>query len=333
MPSGWGFPLCGLVLDGTCGEYGDAMIVTIIGPTASGKTALALELAEHAQELGYRGAEIVGADAFQLYRDLDIGTAKPTVAERARFPHHQVDVLEMHQVASVAAYQKYARADIAAIQQHGALPIVVGGSGLYVRALLDDLRFPGTDAQLRARIDAECERIGAEAAHARLAELDPKAAASIEPRNLRRIVRALEVIELTGEPFSANLPEYRYLQPTVQIGLRWPVDELSKRIEQRTKAMFEQGLVDEVVSLQQRGLAETPTASKATGYAQVLDYLGGESTLEQAHEAIALATRQLASRQRKWFRRDPRIHWIDPGEFNQLVPIVETALIESCERE
>ncbi len=285
-------------------ESTGAVVLAVVGPTASGKTALSLDLAEQL------GGEIVNADASQLYRGMDIGTAKIPVTERRGIPHHQLDVLDIAEEASVAAYQRHARADVAGILARGRLPIVVGGSGLYVRALLDQLEIPPTDSAVRARLEHDLETEGVEAMRARLHAADPEAAARIEPRNGRRIVRALEVVELTGRPFSATMPRRDYVRPTVVVGLRPPRPELDARIAQRTRQMWRDGFLDEVAALAARGLAQTRTASRALGYAQALDQLAGTCSEEDAIAATITATRRLVRRQESWFGPDPRIRWL-----------------------
>ncbi|HEV2782550.1 MAG TPA: tRNA (adenosine(37)-N6)-dimethylallyltransferase MiaA [Actinophytocola sp.] len=280
--------------------------VAVLGPTATGKSALGIELAERL------GGEVVNADAMQLYRGMDIGTAKVTDAERRGVRHHLLDVLDVHQTASVAAYQRAARAAIEELVAAGRVPILVGGSGLYVQAVLDDLDFPGTDPRLRAELEAELAVHGSAVLHARLAARDPAAAAAILPSNGRRIVRALEVIELTGRPFSATLPRPgapRY--GTVLIGLDVAAAELDARVDARVDRMFARGLVDEVRALENRGLREGRTASRALGYQQVLAAFDGEYDLAAAAAETARATRRFVRRQRSWFRRDPRITWLD----------------------
>lgn len=291
------------------------MIVTVVGPTASGKSDFALDLAEMLvgqvwfQAVFPGGVEIVGADAFQLYRGLDIGTAKTPESERRGIPHHQIDVLAPHEEASVAAYQRHARADVLGIQTRAALPLVVGGSGLYVRALTDKLAFPPTDPAVRARWQSRLETLGAPALHEVLAERDPAAAGRIDPNNGRRLVRALEVIELTGQPFSASLPDGTYWQDdTLQFYCTRDLADLDARIEVRTRAMFAAGLVEETRGL----LADTEhplgaTARKATGYREAAGVLRGELSVAEAIEQTALATRQLSRRQIKWFRRESRL--------------------------
>lgn len=284
---------------------GESQIVAIVGQTASGKSDLALDFAE-----ALRGV-IIGADAMQLYRGLDIGTAKTPVSERRGVPHFQLDVLDVDEDASVAAYQKHARADIEGLG--GKLAVVTGGSGLYIRALLEPISFPGHDAAVRARLNEELESFGSAFLHERLRELDPLAGEMIHPNNGRRIVRALEVIEITGKPFTASLPGPHYFYPgTRQFGIAWPIEELEKRIAARSRIMFESGIIDEAELLED--LPITATAAKATGYKEALAVRHGEMTVDEAIWKVSLATRQLAMRQRKWFKRDPRIVWLDPKQ-------------------
>ena len=284
----------------------------MVGPTATGKSDLALALADQAQagELS-EGAEIINADASLLYRGMDIGTAKPSPVERVRVPHHQIDVLSVRDRASVAAFQRAARSDIEGVESRGNLVIIAGGSGLYVRALTDGLDFPGTDPQVRTRLAERAEHEGTSVLYAELTGLDPVAAERIEASNTRRIVRALEVIEITGRPFSASLPRYEDVAPTVHIALRCERRLLDLRINARAHAMFERGLVEEVETLIGQGIREGETAPRAIGYAQALAVIDGTMSVPEAIAATALATRQLASRQIKWFRRDPRVRWID----------------------
>ena len=299
------------------------LVVAVVGPTATGKSDLGLHLAE---ELG---GEVVNADASQLYRGMDIGTAKLSVAERRGIPHHQLDVLDVTQEASVAAYQQAARADIAAIQGRGAHPVVVGGSGLYVRAALDVLDIPPTDPAVRARLEAEAEAVGPEAVYERLCEVDPVAAQAIEPRNVRRVVRALEVVELTGRPFSATMPRREHLQPTTTIGLRLDRGVLDDRIAQRVARMWDDGLLEEVRDLERRGLRQGRTASRALGYAQALAELDGTMTREEAQAQTTAMTRRFARRQESWFTPDPRIAWLDatdPGLVPRAVALVRAAI-------
>ena len=285
-------------------------LIAVVGLTASGKSGFSLALAA---ALGERGVtcEIISADAFQLYRGMDIGTAKVPLGERAGIPHHLLDVLELSEKASVAAYQRMCRQVINEIRAREALPILVGGSGLYVRAVLDKIEFPGTDSSIRKLLEAQAAQLGLEKMHQRLAEVDPESAARIVPANERRVIRALEVYELTGKKFSATMPRREYFQPAVQLGIKWPLAVLDERINQRTAQMLAQGFIEEVAELEKQGLADTPTACRATGYQAVMDLLAGKITREEAAEQIALQTRQLARKQRKWFRKDPRIHWLD----------------------
>jgi len=278
------------------------LVVAVVGPTATGKSDLGLALAEALD------GEVVNADAFQLYRGMDIGTAKLTVAERRGIAHHQLDVLEVEEDSTVAAYQAAARADLADIARRGRRAVVVGGSGLYVRALLDELEFPGTDPAVRAGIEERAERHGTAAVFDDLARRDPVAAERIGPRNTRRIVRALEVIELTGEPYSASLPTERYAAPAVQLGLEVPREVLDERIGDRVARMWEAGLVAEVTALAPR-LGRT--AARAVGYAEVLAHLRGKATEAEARESVTTNTRRLVRRQQSWFRRDTRIAWLD----------------------
>lgn len=286
-------------------------ILAIVGPTASGKSSLAVDVAELLG--GPQHAEIVNADAMQLYRGMDIGTAKLTTAERRGLAHHQLDVLDVTDEASVAAYQHHARADLEAIDLRARQPILVGGSGLYVRAALDDLQFPGTDPQLRAQLHERGQEEGPAVLHADLAGKDPAAAKKILPTNLRRIVRALEVLELTGKPFSASLPSHRYLRPALQVAIATERRVLDERIATRARAMVEAGLIEETRGLLEAGLARGPTAARAVGYAQAIDVIEGRRTIAEAIESMSVATRQLARRQEKWFCRDPRITWLPPG--------------------
>jgi tRNA dimethylallyltransferase len=282
-------------------------VIAVLGPTAAGKSGLAIRLA---QELD---GEIINADSMQLYRGMDIGTAKLSVAERRGIPHHLLDIWDVRYPANVAEYQQLARDAIAAVQARGRVPILVGGSGLYLRAALDDLHFPGTDPEVRQRLEDELSRRGPTELYTRLAELDPVAAEGILPSNGRRIVRALEVIEVSGQPFTATLPSYESLYPAIQLGLRVPRNELDSRIEQRVARMWQAGFLAEVSGLDAHGLREGRTASRALGYAQVLRFLAGEWTEQQAREETVKATRRFARRQDAWFRRDPRISWLGAG--------------------
>ncbi|MEV5414386.1 tRNA (adenosine(37)-N6)-dimethylallyltransferase MiaA [Thermopolyspora sp. NPDC052614] len=279
-------------------------VLAVIGPTAAGKSDLGVDLALRL------GGEIINADSMQLYEGMDIGTAKLTWAERRGVPHHLLDVWPVTKTASVAEYQRAARRIIDDLRAAGKAPILVGGSGLYIRAALDDLDFPGTDPAIRARLEAELHRSGPGPLYRRLAERDPRAAEAILPSNGRRIVRALEVIELSGRPFSARMPSYEAIYPSVQIGLEVPRPELDERIALRVERMWRAGLVDEVRRLADAGLADGITAARALGYAQVLRFLSGEWTEDKAKEETIRATRRFARRQESWFRRDPRVHWL-----------------------
>lgn len=294
--------------------------IAVIGPTATGKSELGVRLALRL------GGVVINADAMQLYRGMDVGTAKLTEAERRGVPHHLLDVLDVTETASVAAYQRQARQVMDESLAARRVPIVVGGSGLYVRALLDDLEFPGTDPGIRARLEGELAGAGAVALHARLTEVDPAAAAAILPGNGRRIVRALEVYELTGRPFSASLP--RPGPPrhgTALVGLDRDTADLDERIATRVARMFDRGLVEEVRELEKRGLRDGRTAPRALGYQQVLDAFDTDGDLAAAAERTVVATRRFVRRQRSWFRRDDRISWLDaadPDLFEQVVRLV-----------
>ena len=279
--------------------------MAVVGPTAAGKSDLAVDLALRL------GGEVVNADSMQVYRGMDIGTAKLSVAERRGIPHHLLDVLDVTEPATVVEFQAMARAAVEDCLARGAVPVVVGGSALYVRAVLDRFDFPGTDPAVRARLEAELAEIGPERMHERLAASDPEVAARIRPSNARRVVRALEVREITGEAYRASLPPRTYAyQGTVQVGVDVPGDVLDRRIEQRVDLMWRAGLVAEVRGLVVRGLREGRTASRALGYAQVLQHLDGQVTEQEARAETVRATRRFARRQDSWFRKDPRIHWI-----------------------
>jgi tRNA dimethylallyltransferase len=279
--------------------------VAVVGPTATGKSDLGIALAQALD------GEVVNADAMQLYRGMDIGTAKLAVDERQGVPHHLLDVLDVTEEASVAAYQRDVRACIADVRSHGRVPVLVGGSGLYVRAALDELEIPPTDPAVRSALEQQADDVGAAVMHERLRVADPVAAERILPGNVRRVVRALEVIELTGRPFSATLPDPHYAVPAVQLGLRLPRETLDRRIDRRVDHMWDAGLVDEVRHLADHGLRDGRTASRAVGYAQALAYLDGELDAGTARADTARLTRRLARRQESWFGRDPRVHWLD----------------------
>ena len=294
--------------------------VAVVGPTATGKSDLGVALAR------ILGGEVVNADAMQLYRGMDVGTAKLSETDRQGVPHHLLDVLDVTETASVAAYQRHARRIVEDLLAAGRVPVVVGGSGLYVRALTDDLDFPGTEPAIRARLETELAEVGAATLHARLTGLDPVAAGAILPGNGRRIVRALEVIELTGRPFSASLP-----QPgpprhgTVLIGLDRDTAALDERIEQRVATMFAHGFVDEVRTLLPLGLREGRTASRALGYQQILAALDSDGDLTAAQTETVRATRRFVRRQRSWFRRDDRLTWLDAARPDLLAAAIELA--------
>lgn len=287
--------------------------LAIVGPTGTGKSDLALALAE---ALGAEiAAEVVNADAMQLYRGMDIGTAKLPVDQRRGVPHHQLDVLDVTETATVARYQQAAAADVEAIAARGALPIVVGGSMLYVQSLLDDWSFPATDPAVRARWEHRLAEVGVAALHAELARVDAAAAASILPTDGRRIVRALEVVELTGEPFAASAPRIGLPRwGTAIIGLDRDTAVLDERLARRTELMFDAGLVDEVAALLERGLRDGVTAARALGYAQVIADLDAGGDGSGAREPTFVGTRRYVRRQRSWFRRDHRISWLDGGD-------------------
>jgi tRNA dimethylallyltransferase len=303
---------------------GTECVIAVLGPTAAGKSSLGIALAQAL------GGEVVNADSMQLYRGMDIGTAKLTEPQRQGIPHHLLDIWDVRQAASAAEYQRLARAAIAGIAGRGRVPLLVGGSGLYVRAALDDLKFPLTVPGVRERLETELAATGPGPLHGRLASLDPAAAAAILPTNGRRIVRALEVIELTGGPFSATMPEYESLYPAVQIALRVDRAQLDLRIEARVGQMWRDGFVDEVRALERHGLREGLTASRALGYAQVLRHLAGEWTDEQARLETARATRRFARRQESWFRRDPRIVWLDAAEDSRDLLAAALDTIKEC---
>jgi len=282
-------------------------VVTVVGPMAAGKSDVAVRLAQ------VLDAEVVNADSMQLYRGMDVGTAKLAPHERGNVPHHLLDVWPVTKSAAVAEYQQMARAAIADIAARGRLPLLVGGSGLYVRGAIDRLEFPGESPDIRARLTAELAERGAPELHGRLADLDPAAASAILPTNGRRIVRALEVIELTGRPFTATMPGFDSIYDVVQVGI--DRDDLDERVELRVQHMMASGLVDEIRGLLPLGLRESPTAGKALGYAQLLPRIGDDGAvigdLDEAVAETVRATRRFARRQRSWFRRDPRITWLD----------------------
>ncbi|GAA1747702.1 tRNA (adenosine(37)-N6)-dimethylallyltransferase MiaA [Kocuria aegyptia] len=277
-------------------------VVAVVGPTGTGKTALGVELALRL------GGEVVNADSMQFYRGMDIGTAKATVQERRGVPHHLLDVLDVTEEASVADFQRAARTCFAQIRSRGRIPVLVGGSGLYVRAALDVLELPGTDPAVRARIEGELAERGPGALRERLRQVDPESASRLQDE--RRLVRALEVWELTGRPFTSFMPRREHVEPTVQIGLDVERAELHDRLARRVGAMVEAGLEAEVRALAARGLREGRTASRALGYGQFLEVVDGRATVAQAADATVVATRRFARRQLTWFRADPRVHWL-----------------------
>jgi tRNA dimethylallyltransferase len=284
-------------------------VVAVVGATASGKTDLSLDLAERL------GGEIVNTDAMQVYRGMDIGTAKLPPPARRGLPHHLLDVLDIHETASVAEFQRMAREVVDELRGRGVVPVLVGGSALYTRAVLDRFEFPGTDEAVRRGLDDELAAYGPAALHARLAAVDPEAAAGILPGNGRRIVRALEVVTITGRPFSASLPQRAYLLENAhQVGVAIDRPTLDERIARRVAAMFAGGFVDEVAALASRGLAQTRTASRAIGYPEVMRHLAGACSEQDAREATAAATRRFARRQDSWFHKDDRITWVDHAD-------------------
>jgi tRNA dimethylallyltransferase len=280
-------------------------IVAVVGATAAGKTGLSLDLAERLD------GEIVNTDALQVYRGMDVGTAKLPEAERRGIPHHLLDLLEVTEPLTVAEFKGWARTEISAIRDHGRSPVLVGGSALYTRAVLDRFEFPGTDPVVRRSLEAELAEAGPAPLHARLAEADPEAAARILPDNGRRIVRALEVVEITGRPFSASLPEHTYADPrSIQIGVDIGRPTLDTRIAARVRQMYDDGLVEEVRRLLDAGLERGRTARTAIGYREAAAYLRGELTLDEAIAQTTTATRRFSRRQDSWFRKDPRVVWV-----------------------
>ncbi|MFE2676689.1 tRNA (adenosine(37)-N6)-dimethylallyltransferase MiaA [Streptomyces hygroscopicus] len=294
-------------------------VIAVVGPTAAGKSDLGVALARHLD------GEVVNADSMQLYRGMDIGTAKLTEDERQGVPHRLLDIWDVTRTASVAEYQRLARAEMDRLLAEGRTPVLVGGSGLYIRGAIDALEFPGTDPAVRARLEAELEEQGPGALHARLAAADPEAARAILPSNGRRVVRALEVIEITGRPFTANLPGHEAVYDTLQIGVDVERPELDERIALRVDRMWDAGLVEEVRRLEDAGLRSGRTASRALGYQQVLAALAGECTEEEAKAETVRATKRFARRQDSWFRRDPRVHWLS-GAADRRRELLATAL-------
>ena len=298
-------------------------LVVIGGATATGKSDLAVALAQRI------GGQVVNADSMQLYKGMDIGTAKLSMAERQGIPHHMLDLVEVSTDVNVAWYQERARAVIDELLAADIPVIVVGGTGFYIKAILDDLNFPDTDPAVREKLTLEAEKIGGDALHQRLGKLDPAAAAAIPRENVRRVIRALEVIEITGEPFTANLPREdstKYPQ-ALQFGLNMDRELLDDRVELRVDRMFQQGLVNEVEELITKGLLDGKTARAALGYAQVISALAGEITMDEAISQTKLATRQYIRRQETWFRRDQRITWLEPD--SDRLATIEKAILTS----
>jgi len=285
-------------------------VIVICGATATGKSDIALDIAEQI------GAEIINADSMQLYAGMDIGTAKLSVAQRRGIPHHLLDVLSVKQDSTVAWYQQLAREQISEIHSRNQHVVLVGGTGLYIKAVLDDLNFPDTNPDVRARLESEAEEYGADSLFARLQELDPAAALAIDRANTRRIIRALEVIEITGKPFTANLPreDSSRFPDALQFGLVMEREHLRERIDLRVEKMWEQGFVGEVDALIADGILEGSTAQRALGYSALIAMRAGEMTEEEAKEETKRSTRQYARRQETWFSRDARIQWIAPHQ-------------------
>ena len=292
-------------------------LVVLAGATATGKSSLSVELAQAID------AEIINADSMQVYRGMDIGTAKITLEERQGISHHMLDVLDVNQDSNVAWYQSGAREVIDEIHSRGKSVVMVGGTGLYIKAVIDELNFPDTDPMVRHTLNKKAEDLGIDAMFARLEKLDPAAAIAIDRANLRRIIRALEVLEITGKPFTANLPREESIRypDARQFGLVMDRELLSERIDQRVNTMFENGFVEEVQKLMSSGLLEGRTAQRALGYSQIVSHLKGETSLDAAVEETKRATRQYARRQETWFSRDARIKWISTRQ-----PRLETIL-------
>ena len=294
-------------------------VIAIVGPTAVGKTALSLEIAEKFS------AEIINADAMQIYKGMDIGTAKLPLSQRRGIVHHQIDVLDPSEEANVSQYQKQSREIINDLLSKNVQPLLVGGSGLYVNSVLEDLEFPGTNLEVRAKYEEILDEKGVDALFQMLKEIDPKAAENILPNNARKIVRALEVNEITGKAFNAKLPEPSPIFSDVRIALDMPRDLLDKRISDRVHQMFEDGFVDEVKSIE-KNLRLGKTALRALGYSQVLSLLAGEISEDEAITLTINATKKFARRQLSWFRRDPLIHWLDatsPDLFEESLRLIK----------
>lgn len=289
---------------------GAPQVIAVVGATATGKSAVSIGLAEHLMAQG-TPAEIINGDSMQFYRGMDIGSAKLPVADRRGVVHHLLDTLDVSQDATVAQFQDQARAVINDIHSRGGRAIVVGGSGLYLRALLDKFEFPPTDPAVRARLEARAEAEGPGLLYRELLALDPEAASKIQPQNSKRIARAMEVIEITGEKFSSSLPVKEYAIPAVQVGLRVPYEVLDARIAARVEAMWADGLLDEVRRLESQGIRGAVTARRAVGYAETLRHLDGELTERETIDLIAQHTRRLARKQHRWFGPDDRVRWVD----------------------
>lgn len=301
-------------------------LIAVVGPTGTGKSDLALHLAEQLVTRGAK-AEIVNADSMQLYRGMDIGTAKLSPTERRGIAHHLLDVLTPRDESTAAEYQKKARPQIQEIQANGSVPILVGGSMLYVAAVLNNFDFPGRDEQLRASLESDLELMGSRKLHQRLEQLDAQAASRIDPANGRRVVRALEIVISTGEPFAAALPEQpESWQPVLEIGLNSERANLTQRLADRVSKMWQLGLVDEAESLIPHGLRDGKTASRAIGYAQALGQLDGVLTEDEAKAETTMLTQRYARRQMSWFRRDERIQWLDYQDPDYLAKATELAL-------
>lgn len=299
------------------------ILIVICGATATGKSDLAVALAEKL------GGQIINADSMQLYKGMDIGTAKLSMEERKGIRHHLIDVLSVREEASVAQYQNDARNLINQLREQSIPAIVVGGTGLYIKAILDDLNFPDTDPEVREKIARQAEELGVDVMHERLAKLDPAAAAAIPKENVRRVVRALEVIELTGRPYTANLPRVGSTKypDARQFGLVMEREILHERIDLRVEKMWDKGLVREVRDLMGEGLLEGRTAQAALGYAQIIKFAQGEMTEEEAKEETKRATRQYARRQETWFSRDERITWVKKAPISELVTKIVSSTI------
>jgi tRNA dimethylallyltransferase len=306
-------------------SLGGHSLIAVVGPTGTGKSDLAIGIAQALIQSG-QPAEIINCDAMQFYRGMDIGTAKLPIDERGGIPHHLIDHLAITDESTAADYQQLARPLIEDLQGRGVVPIMVGGSMLYIAAVLNDFEFPGTDPALREQLEADLEREGALAMHAKLAAIDPVAASRIIPQHGRRSVRAIEIVTMTGKPFAAALPDVPVeWQPSLQIGLNGPREDLVERLNLRVRKMWQQGLVAEVENLLQHGLRNAKTAKRAIGYAQALAQLDGEIT-----EAVAIAdtvrlTQKYARRQMSWFRRDQRINWLDYQDEQRLTKAVALA--------